>query len=436
MQMSRLLMISTHGYVATKPRLGMPDTGGQVVYVLELSKALAACGFKVDILTRGFEDQKDREEVAKNVEIVRVKYAGPQFIPKEKLANHTSELMTKFFEQADRRHDEYRVVLSHYWDAGVAGTAVSRRLGIPHGHIPHSLGLLKRQNCAWGSTGESGVDHLDERIKSERAIYHHADLVVATAREQTQCLRESDEYNVPESTVVQIPAGINDGVFFPVVAPRRYEAMESLGWKGRTVLCAGRLDRSKGYDLMVRAFPAVLARVPDARLVLAVCNEKPTAKEQSFLGELMDLADELGIAERVVFCRCVDQRRLADYYRSADVFVLCSRNEPFGMTAIEAMACGTATVLTTRGGLWEEMTWGRDCIYCDPTDVDALSQAVCNPLLHSRVRDQLVQGGAATASSRYTWSKIAERILQHLETRNLLSTRSNRRMVISYKDSK
>lgn len=423
MYVPSILMISTHGYVAAKPRLGQPDTGGQVVYVLELSKALSSLGFKVSILTRGFDDQPESENVADGVDIVRMKYAGSQFRPKEILSDFVPELLTAFFKRAEHLN-RYDLVISHYWDGGAAGTEIARRLSLSHAHIPHSLGVLKRQNQAWGSSGESSSDRLDARIKTERAIYHQSQMVVTTTKEQTCCVCEADEYNVPESTIAQIPAGIDQSLFHPLDPLSREARRRALGWNDPTVLCAGRLDVSKGYDLVIQAFPAVLKRIPDAQLLLAVCSETMSHKEQQLLLDLKVLAHRLEIAPSVRFLPCVNQQRLADYYRSADLFVLPSRNEPFGMTAIEAMACGTPTIVTTHGGLWEEMTWGQDCIYCDSLDREAMSQAICSPLMQPSIHKQLARGGAATAAARYTWSQIAVSLLEAASERKMIRMRT------------
>lgn len=407
----RLLMISTHGYVSACPKLGMPDTGGQVVYVLELSKALAARGFEVDILTRGFEDQPLYEPVADGVRIRRVKYGGDEFRPKELLARFVPELARSYLRDIDLVQRDYDLINSHYWDAGIAGVWLARHLRIPHIHTPHSLGLLKQQNRGWGQAGASSADHLDERIRSERVVYHHADLVVTTAAEQSRCLNESDEYNVNDEKIVQIPPGFDHTLFHPLREDDRQTLRQKLGWFTPTVFAAGRVARSKGYDLLLRAFPAVVQRIPDAKLVLAIGSEDPTDEEQVLLNELTDLAGHLGIADRTTITPSVNQLQLADWYRAADVFVLCSRNEPFGMTAIEAMASGIPTVVSTHGGLWEELTWGQDCIYCDPLDSDALAQAIYSPLAQPRIRQQLASGGASTALSRYTWNEVARQIL-------------------------
>lgn len=409
MSTGRILMISTHGYLAAQPQLGKPDTGGQVVYVLELSKALANRGFEVDILTRQFENQPSSEKVADRVHLIRIPYGGSQFRPKEVLVQYVPELIDTM--SVTPNHADYQLINSHYWDAGVAGMRLSKMWGVPHVHTPHSMGLLKRQNRAWGPSGDSEADQMDKRIHYERIIYHQSELVIATAAEQTRCLSESDEYNVPKEKIAQIPPGFDETIFRQPLAGERQLIKRSLGWTAPTVFAAGRLAVSKGYDLLIRAFPEVLKRVFNAQLVLSIGTPHASAEETQFLKELKLYAQHLGIGEHVIFTPCVNQQRLADYYRAADVFVLCSRNEPFGMTAIEAMASGTPTVVTTRGGLWEELVWGQDCVYCDPMDSDALAQSICSSLIHTRIRDRLSKHGAETALSRYTWNEVANQFI-------------------------
>lgn len=121
------------------------------------------------------------------------------------------------------------------------------------------------------------------------------------------------------------------------------------GFEGKVVLSLGRLARNKGYDLLIRAFAEVATRSSDARLHLAIGGDRLEPAEQQILSACRGLATELGLAERVTFADFVPESDIADLYRAADVFVLSSRYEPFGMTAIEAMACGTPTVVTTHG---------------------------------------------------------------------------------------
>jgi mannosylfructose-phosphate synthase len=151
---------------------------------------------------------------------------------------------------------------------------------------------------------------------------------------------------------------------------------------------------NKGYDLLIRAMPPVFERVADARLLLGVGSTEPTPREREQVKELKALARELGIADRVIFRDFIEDDVLADHYRIADVFALSSRYEPFGMTAVEAMACGTPTVITTEGGLWEQVVWGLEALYANPFDPEAFGYAICTILQNRRVADQLAKYGS------------------------------------------
>src|SRR5690606_6656344 len=134
------------GYVAAEPELGKPDTGGQVVYVLELSKSLARLGYDVDILTRQFEDQPSVEEVGERVRLLRFPCGGNEFIGKETLCEHIPEWVENVSAYLKEENSNYAFINSHYWDAGIAGQALADKHNIPHLHTPHSIGSWKRDN--------------------------------------------------------------------------------------------------------------------------------------------------------------------------------------------------------------------------------------------------------------------------------------------------
>ncbi len=140
-------------------------------------------------------------------------------------------------------------------------------------------------------------------------------------------------------------------------------------------------------------------------------------RERSILAELKEKAALTGFAERIVFDSFVSDEELPDYYRAADVFVLCSRYEPFGMTAIEAMASGTPTVVTIHGGLYRAVTFGRHALYADPFDAEDLGINIAKILKHPRLAARLGRMGAHKARSLFTWSGIAHQLVAVAENR-------------------
>jgi mannosylfructose-phosphate synthase len=419
----RILMISTHGYVAAEPEFGKPDTGGQVVYVLELSKCLARMGYNVDVLTRGFEDQPFTEQISERARIVRIPCGGDEFIPKETLCESIPEWVENASRWIRQENLSVRLINSHYWDAGLAGQALANRFGFPHVHTPHSIGSWKRDNMDGDPEELEKKYNFRKRVREEKVIFDECDLLIATTPTQRDILTDS-VYDVPLDKIRVIPPGYDDQRFFPVSMSSRHVTKQQLGLEGPVVLALGRLAKNKGYDLLVRAMPPVFKRVPDARLVLAVGSTSLSEGEIELLGGLRSIAEELGIADRVVFKDYIQDHELADYYRAADVFALSSRYEPFGMTAIEAMACGTPTVVTTEGGLCEQVAWGIEAIYANPFDPDAYGHAIAAVLQNRRVSAQLSKFGPRKARSRFTWTGIAQQLLFSLESRrgDLLTT--------------
>lgn len=415
----RIAMISTHGYVAANPPLGAADTGGQVVYVLELSKKLALLGYEVDIWTRRFEAQAEIETVAERVRIIRVPCGGKKFLPKEYLCEHLPEWNEHALRFIARHHLEYKFINSHYWDAGLAAQHLANVLKVPHVHTPHSLGLWKQRQMVTDSPDNAAEFekryNFARRIEEERRLYEDCDLVVATTPPQLDLIVH--DYQIPAAKVRMVPPGYDDHRFFPVGESSRAAIRRRLGFTGNVILALGRLARNKGYDLLIEAFALVAARDPKAILYLAVGGTEMNANEQRILGDLKERAAATGYENRIRFGSFVADEDLADFYRAADMFVLCSRYEPFGMTAIEAMASGTPTVVTVHGGLYRALSFGRHALFADPFDREDLGITMAKIFRHPRLRNRLSRMGAHKARSLFTWTGIAHQIVAAVEQR-------------------
>lgn len=415
-------MVSTHGYVAARPPLGAADTGGQVVYVLELARKLAQLGYDVDIWTRRFERQPEIDRVDDRVRVIRVPCGGDAFIPKEYLHRHLMEWCEHALRYIRRNRLEYQFINSHYWDAGVAGQRLAEALDTPHVHTPHSLGMWKKRQMETDYPDKAETFaaefNFDERIQHETILYRTCDLVVATTPPQLDMIRA--DYGVPEDRVHMIPPGYDDTRFFPVSEASRQMIRRRLGFKAPTILALGRLATNKGYDLLIEAFAVTAKRVPDVVLHLAVGGAKMDAQERKILADLKRRVRRLGLVPRVKFASFIADRDLADHYRAADQFVLSSRYEPFGMTAIEAMACGTPSVVTIHGGLFRAVAFGRHALYADPFDRADLGIMMMKPFRHPRISARLSRMGAHKARSLFTWTGIAQQLIGLVEGRPVL----------------
>ena len=415
----RIGMVSTPGYVAAEPPLGAADTGGQVVYVLELAKKLAQLGFEVDIWTRRFEDQPEIDIVNERVRVLRVPCGGREFLDKEYLVRHLDEWSEHALRLITRHGLTYQFFNSHYWDAGYATQRLAEALDVPHIHTPHSLGLWKKSLMEKDAPHETATFdrkyNFTRRIAEETRLYRCCEQIIATTPDQLDMIVR--DYGALADRVTMIPPGYDDNRFFPLSAPTRDAVRQRLGYTGKVVLAIGRLARNKGYDLLIDAFSIVAPRIPDAVLHLAVGGTAPNPDEQKILDELHAQAATLGLTERVKFSGFIADADLADHYRAADVFVLSSRYEPFGMTAIEAMACGTPTVITIHGGLFRAVTFGRHALYADSFDKEDLGISIVKILRHPRLAQRLGRMGAHKARSLFTWTGIAQQLTSLVETR-------------------
>lgn len=415
----RVALVSTHGYVAGVPPLGAADTGGQVVYVLELARKLALLGYQVDIWTRRFEAQPEIEADTARVRIIRMPCGGEEFLPKEYLCDSLAEWNEHALRFIHAHGLTYKFINSHYWDAGVAARHLSQVLGVPHIHTPHSLGSWKKRQME--ADYPQSADELERRynfarrIEEERLLYADSEIVIATTPPQADLLAR--DYDVPADKIRMVPPGYDDHRYYPVSDATRASIRQRLGFSGKVVIALGRLARNKGYDLLIDAFPALLAREPKAVLHLAIGGQTANPHEQRLLAELRERADRTGHADRITFASYIPDAELADYYRAADVFVLCSRYEPFGMTAIEAMASGTPTVVTVHGGLYRVLTFGRHALFADPFDRDDLGITIAKIFRHPRLRARLSRMGAHQARSLFTWTGIAHQIVAAVEHR-------------------
>lgn len=413
-QINSILMLSVHGYVAAEPELGKPDTGGQVVYVLELAKRFSRLGYNVDLVTRRFERQPEFDEVNENCRVWRIPFGGRKFIRKEDMHDDLNDFVTNCLAAIRNRGRQYSVVYSHYWDGGWAGQKIAEELRIPHIHTPHSLGAWKEVNMGSDMSSEDMEQkyRFEERIRAEFLVYRNCDHIIATTEPQTELLQK--HYDVLERQITVIPPGMDENRFSPIRNEDLNALQEQYGLQGHDVLVVGRMAANKGYDLLIRAIPTLLELVPDARLVAGIGSEDSKQDDEG-VAELKALASELEIEDKIVWLQYIPDEDLANYYRAAGVFALSSRYEPFGMTAIEAMACGTSTIVTVHGGLFEVIEFGRHALFADPNRPLEFGAILAMPMLYPNLAHELSVEGSRFARRNFGWTGIAKRILAIFE---------------------
>ena len=405
-EIKRICMISVHGYVDSNPVLGKTDTGGQVTYVLELSKAIAKKGIKVDIYTRKFQKRKTIERVSRNVRIIRIPCGGKKFIPKEKIffcLNTFVRNMERFIKKEALTYDIFH---SHYWDAGYCAMKLTERLNCFFVHTFHSLGAWKKEQMG-GKPGEmEKLYRFKERIRREKAIFKKVRAQVFTSSEMIK--RSRKFYNYTAKNYIVLPAGVNANVFRPL---KKREKEKKVDVPQNYAFWVGRFDANKGLDYLLRAFAKVVAKEKDLFLVIGGGSKKPTLKEKKLKKGLWKIIDASQIKTRIFFTKHIKDKLMPAYYRKAKFFVLPSKFEPFGMTAAEAMACGTPVIISNRAGIRKYLKNKHNCLIVNPSNKKDLGWAFHVLNRNYTFRRKISKNGLKLAREEFCWTEIAEKSL-------------------------
>ena len=391
---ARVAVLSLHTSPLDQPGTG--DSGGMNVYVRALSERLAERGVALDVFTRcSGRGVPEVEEVGPLVRVIQIQ-AGPCApVAKDDLPPLLPEFAGGVAGAGEGRYD---LVHAHYWLSGWAGRAVKRAWDVPLLASFHTLGRVKNQ---------ADVDDPEppRRLGGEHGVIRAADLILAPTPAEAAQL--ADLYGARPDRIRVVPPGVDLARFRPRPAA---EAKDRLGVSGRpVVLFVGRLQRLKGPDVAIRAFAeAVRARpdlLADAVLVLVGGPSGPEAGSQ--LGRLRRLAARAGIVDRVRFLPPVPHDELGAIYSAADVVLMPSRSESFGLVALEAQASGVPVIASAVGGLRYVVADGESGFLIPPGDHGALADRLLRLMGHPALRARLA-AGAVRHASRFSWERTAD----------------------------
>ncbi|PWR16921.1 glycosyl transferase [Micromonospora sicca] len=388
----RVAMISEHA--SPLAVLGGEDAGGQNTHVAELSAALVAAGHDVRVYTR--RDAVDLPVTVRapdGFDVVHVPAGPAEPVAKDELLPYMAEFGAWLAERW--RTDDWQpdVVHAHFWMSGLAALAAGRRTGVPVVQTYHALGTVKRRHQGAQDTSPPG------RVRHERELGRSVDRVVAQCQDE---VGELVRMGVPRSRMTIVPSGVNLGTFAPL-GP----AAERDGDRPR-ILTVGRLVERKGFQDVIRA----TALVPGAECVVVGGPPAGLLETDPYARRLRALADSLGVADRVKLIGAVPREEMGRWYRSADVLVAAPWYEPFGLTPLEAMACGVPVIGTAVGGLIDTVVDGRTGDLVPARDPQALGAAV-QRLLGDRIRRFAYATAALERARRcYSWSTTADRLTE------------------------
>ncbi len=405
-EIKRIAMLSTHGYFDPIPQLGQTDTGGQVVYVLELSKALAQLGYKVDIYTRWFDKERKQIDPVPNhpdVRVIRIP-AGPwEFIPKEFIYDVLPELSKNMIQFIKDQNLEYDLYHGHYVDAGIVTLDVAKAFGKPAFFTAHSLGAWKKSDM------EGDPEELEEkykfkkRINEELRIFRSVNAHTLTSNVQKEKLNELYNYDAPNIGI--IPPGVNIDTYHK---PTEEEKNKKSDLPDKYIFCLSRIDANKGHDLLLNAFDIVRKEVDDIHLVIGGGSPKPKPREKEVYNKMKSIIQEKDM-DRVHIIGYVPDEKLVQYYQQAEFFVLPSTFEPFGMTSQEAMACGKPVVASKFGGIKHVIEHDKNGLLVNPKDPNEFADAMIKILKDDSLRDKLGKEANRLIVEEYSWEAMAQK---------------------------
>ena len=394
----KIAMVSEHA--SPLAALGEADAGGQNVHVAELATGLARLGHEVWVYTRRDDPQlPERVPVDQGVRVVHVPAGPARHVPKDDLLPYMDQFADWMAADWARTGDP-DVVHAHFWMSGLAALRAGRRRGVPVVHTFHALGSVKRRHQREADTSPA------ERLDLERRVASEVDAVVATCRDE---VAELGRMGVGTDHVHVVPCGVDTAHFTPSGAGEEPLTLPSSGRP--RLLAVGRLVERKGFDLAVRA----LVDLPDAELVVVGGPPADQLGDDPEAERLRSLAAELGVGERLVLTGQWPHAAMPALYRSADVVLAVPWYEPFGITPLEAAACGRPLVGTAVGGLLDSVEDGVTGLLVPPRDVPALVTGIRRLLDDPEAAARMGRRARARAVEHFDWAVVAARTEQVLD---------------------
>ena len=398
----RVAYLSMHTSPLLQPGTG--DAGGMNVYLHELARTMALRGIEVDVFTRRCDaDRPEVVEVLPGYRVIHVDAGPEEVLPVANLAPHVAAFAEGVIKCSHASRARYDLVHSHYWLSGWAGVVVKEALDIPLANSFHTLGRIKDLTRREGEAAASPI-----RLLTEQGVIARSSCVIASTPAEARDLLE--HYQASPERLCVTPPGIDHAVF----RPGNKEASRSwLGLPpGPLVLFVGRVQPLKGLDVVLEAVDLMRPEFPDVTMVAVGGPSGPGGREE--YDRIRALVERRDMGSNVHLLAPQPHAQLADFYRAADVLMMPSRSESFGLVAAEAQASGLPVVATKVGGLpyiVDDGVTGALVDGWDPAD----HAAAATPYLRDPALAAATSAAAAERALRFSWPVTADRLLELYE---------------------
>jgi D-inositol-3-phosphate glycosyltransferase len=401
----KIALISVHSDPAVD--INKEEAEGQNVYVRQVGEALARLGWKVDMFTRRSSlEQATIVEHNANCRTIRLNAGSPKFIKKQEIFQYLPDFVAAFLEFQAQQKITYSIIHTNYWLSASVGMELRKYQQFKHLHTYHSLGAVEYQSI----TNLPRV--FQARLKIEKQCLETADTIIATSPQQKEVMRSLIS---TKGNIKVIPYGTDINHFGH---SSRFESRNRLNIKleAKVILYVGSFERSKGLETLVKAVGYNQVRQhPDLELII-VNNSTPGIKESTERERIEAIVNKLKLAEITTFKDHIEYTDLPDYYAAADVCVVPSNYEPFGLVAIEAMASRTPVIASKVGGLEFTVINELTGLLVPPQNEKALAQAINQVLSYPAWSRQLEKEARKRVESKFSWNGVAEQLGQQYLT--------------------
>ncbi|HUQ67051.1 MAG TPA: glycosyltransferase family 1 protein [Flavitalea sp.] len=379
--------------------LGGVDSGGQNVYVAETARQLSQMGFNVDIFTR-WEDASLSEVVRwqPNIRVIHVRAGKIEKQPKELLLQHMPEFRDEMLGFMLRERRKYSLIHAHFFMSALVAADLKKILNIPFVVTFHALGIIRR--IFQGSKDSFPPD----RIKIEKRIVQEADYIIGECPQDKSDLIKY--YQAEAGKVIIIPCGFNGHEFFPI---DKKEARAKLGltYSEKILLQLGRMVQRKGVDNVIRSLSHLRKNGCDCKLIIVGGEGDPDYfVNDPEIRRLKMIASAEGVEDKIIFAGRKTRDELKYYYSAADIFITTPWYEPFGITPLEAMACGVPVIGSNVGGIKYSVADGKTGFLVPPNDPLALSEKTAILLNDERLLQEMKKNALQRVNKMFTWKNV------------------------------
>ena len=408
MNKRNIMMISIHGDPTAE--IGSEQQGGQPIYIKDICRLLSR-DFQIDIFTRKNAFDENIVELFPGVNVIKVEAGPVEFIPKEEIYLYLNEFFMNTSCWIEKNKKEYSLVHSHYWYSGNVALKLKDYFEIPMVHNCHSLGRVKYEILK-----EDKPPFADMRLLEEELILKRANAIIASTPQEVKNIL--DFYNIAGENIELIRAGVDERLFKPI---EKMVAIKEIGLDFKNIiLFVGRITKAKGLRILIKAL-AKVKREFNKELKLFVIggdvsNTMHSEIESNEKEYIKKLINKINLSDDVVFLGPIEREKLPYYYSVADICVVPSLYESFGLVAVEAMACGTPVIASKVGGLAHTIKDGYSGLHFVPGRSDHLAKKILGIITDSERLKEMGINARIRAAKEFGLERTVRQIKELYES--------------------